>query len=193
MHSLSPHRLSPLNALGALSPQTERYKGVTCREIPDVALASVAARKGFEQQTRTVISDFIGTAPPPVEGFAGTAIVAFWTGANQWMVEAPYSSHELLADLLKGQAGDCASITEQSDAWVRFDLEGDEGNLLRVMELLCNLDPRQMKSGVAVRTAIHHLGTFVLSDLPCSLRIYGSRPSAHSLYHALTTALHAAL
>jgi len=39
-----------------------------------------------------------------------------------WFVEAPFDTHELIADLLRAALGDAASITEQTDAWVAFDL-----------------------------------------------------------------------
>ena len=108
------------------------------------------------------------------------------------MAGAPIDSHEDLAAQLKTRMGETASITEQTDAWVCFDLQGDR--MEDVVELLCNINIRAMKTGDATRTSIHHLGCFVLRRDPANwVRILGPRASAGSLHHALLTAMKSAL
>ena len=48
----------------------------------------------------------------------------FWMGPEQWMIVAPHATHELLAYQLAALLGDAASVTEQSGAWVTFDVTG---------------------------------------------------------------------
>lgn len=60
----------------------------------------------------------------------------------------------------------------------------------QVVELLCPINVRQMTTGDAQRTSIHHLGCFVLRRDPSDwVRILGPRASAGSLHHAIVTAM----
>ena len=185
------HDLVAITALGGTEPKIDRVGSVTCTETPGVALASVAARLGREDKTRNAVSQVIGAETPAVGQFTGGPIIAFWTGPEQWMIEAPFETHEDLAHLVKERTGDNASVSEQTDAWVRFDLDGD--GVLEVLELLSNLDCRKMAAGAASRTSIHHLGCFVLCRASGSFSVYGPRSSAGSLHHAIVAAMKSAL
>ena len=113
-------------------------------------------------------------------------------GPDQWMVGAPFDTHEDLAAQLKSRFGDTASVVEQTDAWVCFDLRGD--GIDDVMEFLCAINIRAMQTGDATRTVIHHLGCFVIRRDPANwVRILGPRASAGSLHHAIFTAITSAL
>lgn len=190
---MSVHDLTPITALGAHTPQVDRVANVTLSENPGLALASVAARLGHDAACRAHLAELLeGDAPGPGTCRLHDPEAAFWMGPDQWMVGAPFDSHEDLAAQLKIRFGETASISEQTDAWVCFDLRGD--GMEAVMELCCNLNIRAMKTGEAQRTSIHHLGCFVLRrDPPDWVRILGPRSSADSLHHALKTAMVSAL
>ena len=185
------HDLTPINALGGAQPMMSTNGGVTCAEVPGVALASVAARLGKEKQTATALKKLTGAAAPSVAQFSGGDVTAFWMGPDQYMLEAPFGSHEEIASLAKDVLKANASVTEQTDGWTRFDLWGDQ--VLAVFELLCPLDLRKCEVGTAQRTSIHHLGCFVLRRSEDRFSIYGPRASAGSLHHALHGAMIAAL
>jgi sarcosine oxidase subunit gamma len=187
------HDLTPITALGGNVAQVDTVAGVTLTENPGLALASVMARIGHEQACAKHLADLLGTdAPSPGQCRLHDPEAAFWMGPDQWMVGAPFATHEDLADQLKTRFGAAASITEQTDAWACFDLRGD--GMEAVMELCCNLNMRAMQTGDAQRTSIHHLGCFVLRhDPPDWVRILGPRSSAASLHHALKTAMVSAL
>lgn len=178
-------------ALGGSEPRIDTVAGVTCTERPDVALASVAARMGQEKAAAKKLAKLIGAPAPDVGRFTEAEISAFWSGPDQWMVEAPFGTHEDLAAQTKQIMTEAASVTEQTDAWARFDLDGND--VLSVMELLCALDLRTMDHGAAARTPIHHLGCFVLRRGPEAFSIYGPRASAESVHHAIVTAMRSAL
>jgi len=187
------HSLKPITALGATEPRVDRVASVTCSEITDLALASVAARLGHESACATKLKSLLN-APAPGAGKALLAqpLSAVWTGPDQWMIGADIATHEDLAALVKSKLGDCASVTEQTDAWCGFDLAGD--GVQAVMELLCNANIRAMQSGDAVRSSIHHLGCFVICGDPNGfIRILVPRASAGSLHHAIMTAMKSAL
>lgn len=180
------HDLAPMTALGASDPRSDTIGPVTITESPDWALASVAARLGQESACQSALETLLGTPAPGIAGHArGAALAAFWIGPHIWMVEAPYAAHPDLARHIKSTCTDTASVTDQTGAWVRFDLTGDD--LPRLMERLCNLDMDKMQPGQARRSVIEHLGCYVIRHAD-SITIYGPRSSAQSLHHALITA-----
>lgn len=185
------HNLTPITALGGQLAQVDTVGTVTCAEMPEVALVSFAARNGHLTKAKAALKKASGVAAPEVAQFATKDMTVFWTGPDQWLVEADYAGFETLAvDLAKG-AHPHASVTEQSDAWTRFDVSG--ADVLAVLELLCNLDTRGMDVGAAQRSSIHHLGCFVLRRSDVQFSLYGPRASATSLHHAITSAMTAAL
>jgi sarcosine oxidase subunit gamma len=191
------HDLTPLTALGGTRPRVDAVANVTLTENPDLALASVTARIGQEVACAGRLADLLGAEPPgPGKARLSDPYSAFWMGPDQWMLCAPFSSHEDLAAQVKAHCAGTASITEQTDGWACFDLLGPQ--IGSVMELLCALDMRAMTSGDASRTVIHHLGCFVIRQAPGhgagdGIRILGPRASAGSLHHAILTAMTSAL
>ncbi len=187
------HNLTPITALGADTPRIDTVAGVTCTEVSDLALASVAVRLGHEHAAAKSLKSLLNAEAPDVgKALLAQPYSAVWVGPDQWMVGADTASHELLADEVKTALGATASVTEQTDAWCCFDLMGD--GIGGVMELLCNVNFRAMQSGDAARTSIHHLGCFVVCGDPHGfVRILGPRASAGSLHHAIVAAMHSAL
>ncbi len=181
------HDLTPVTALGGTTPRSDTIGGLTITENAGVALASVAARLGKEAACRKALAKVLGAVPGPGKVQLNDPEAGFWMGPDQWMIGAPMATHELLADQLKAQMGDSASVTEQSGGWVVFDVVGDA--VEDFSERLCALPIRQMASGDAQRTTIHHLGCFVIRRADDNhLRILGPRASAGSLHHALVAA-----
>lgn len=180
------HDLKPITPLGAADPRIDNIGPLTLTEITSVALASVAARLGSEEATRKTLGELIGAEAPAPSRHTGDMLSAFWTGPDQWMVEAPISTHEDLAHRLVAAFGATASVTEQTDAWCRFDLKGDD--YPAVMERLCAIDLGNWQGGEVQRTTIDHLGCFVVARDARTLSVIGPRSSAGSLHHALITA-----
>lgn len=183
--------MTPLTPLGAKTPRIDTHSGVKMTENTDAALASFAARRGQEDAARKALHSFTGTsAPAPGKGDFGKMDV-FWTGPDQWMVMAPHATQEDLAGQIKTTAAQTASVTEQNDAWCRFDLTGPQ--LANVFERLCAVNLRDDPVGTATRTSIDHLGCFLLCRDEDNITVLGPRSSAGSLHHALLTAMHSAL
>ncbi|ABG29749.1 sarcosine oxidase subunit gamma [Roseobacter denitrificans] len=185
------HDLIPITPLGGQAPRVDTVGAVTVTEVTDRALASVAARMGAEKAAGETLSKTIGAQAPAPSRLAGDTLSAFWTGPDQWMIEAPIDTHEDLAKQLVAAFGSTASATEQTDAWCRFDLSGP--HLPQVMEILCPVDTHIWRGGEATRTSIDHLGCFLLCRDPQTFSVIGPRSSAGSLHHALLTACRAAL
>ena len=178
------HDLKPTPALGTA---TQSIGTVTIAENSGVALASVAARNGRADACSKVLKTTLGAVPDVGKAVLHDPEAGFWMGPDQWMIGAPMDTHEDLADQLKAKLGDAASVTEQSGAWVVFDVTGT--GMADMCEILCNIPIRKMAAGDVQRTMIHQLGCFVIRRADAEhIRILGPRASAQSLHHALTTA-----
>jgi sarcosine oxidase subunit gamma len=187
------HRLISLPPLGRIAPRIDELAGLRIVENPGVALASVACRLRREAEFAKVAKWFFGFAMPGPGGVAGKAsYAAIWTGPDQWFIEAPFESHEDIVRIIKDGLGDIASVTEQTDGWARFDVEG-QGSVA-VFERLCPLDIHSMPTGSANRTLIEHLGCIVICrEAGVRFSVLGPRSSAASLHHALLAAARSTL
>ena len=176
--------LQAMTALGAHEAKAVTVGPLVVTERVDVALASVAARRG---QALTDLAKAAGVPlPGPARYVSGAPYSGFWVAPEMWFVEALFATHENIAAQLKAAFGDAASITEQTDAWVVFDLAA--ADLAPVLERLCNVDLRAAPDGHATRTMMEHLGVYLVKRGPGVARVYGPRSSAQSLLHALETA-----
>ncbi|MFP7674854.1 sarcosine oxidase subunit gamma [Marivita sp. S0852] len=185
------HDLRPITPLGGTEPRQDIVGPVTVTEVTSVALASVAARLGREDATRSGLAKVLNVAAPDTSRCdGGDTFSAFWTGPDQWMIEAPIETHEDLAKHVLKTLGSDASVTEQTDAWCRFDLKGRD--LASVLERLCPANVRAWTGGEVQRSSIDHLGCFVIFRDTETISIIGPRSSAGSLHHALLTACRSA-
>ncbi len=196
MFKPAENKLTPISALGAVSPQSIAVNNYTICEVTDRAMASVAALKTHEKAAAKTIARLIGADAPSVARWSGgTELTAFWTGAGQWMVDAPMSSHEDITAILAPDFAGIAVMTEQSFGWCRFEISGIDANGVdRLCGLLCALDMRETTAdssggGAAARTSIEHIGCFVMRLTATKIHIIAPRSSAESLYHAIKTAM----
>lgn len=186
------HDLAPLCALGGSNPRTDSVAGVTLTENPGHAFASIAARLVQETACADHLAALLGGAAPDVGAMVRSDTqMGFWIGLDQWMISAPIDTHEDLAAQLRSRFGKTASITDQTDAWVCFDMQGD--GVESVIQLCANIDIEQMQVGAAARSVVHYMGVYVIRTAPDALTILGGRSSAGSLHHAVLTAMRAAL
>ena len=184
------HDLAPVTAFGLAEPILYATQSCQLTERPDIALASVAARLGVEKACRAVITDLLAAdAPDPSVWLASDIYSAFWMGPDQWMFSADFSNVEDIAARLKTSFGETASITEQTDGWVAFDLTGE---VEAVLELVCNVDLRTRLAGNASRVSIHHTGCFLLIEASDRARVYAPRASAGSVFHVVSQAMSSA-
>ena len=180
--------LRPVGALTKATPASIRIGALTIAEEPNLAMASIAARRGRAEEVAAKGGALIGGAWPDIEQQAGAGpIRAFWTGPEQWMLSAPHESHENLAAIAKAAFGDAASITEQNDAWTAFAIAGDDVDAM--LERLCAVDLQRAPAQAAIRTVFDHIGGFLLRHGPDgTVMILGPRSSADSLHHTLIAA-----
>lgn len=178
--------LHTMTALGAAAPAVHQIGPFRIAERIDVALASLASRKGREKDVERAAKAAGVPLPGPARWTVGEPFAAFWVAPGMWFVEAPLASHEDIVAALKPAFGDAASVTEQTDAWVRFDLSASD--LSPLLERLCNVDFPAVPDSHATRTVIEHTGCYLLKRALGQATIYGPRSSAQSLLHAVEVA-----
>lgn len=176
------HDLSPLTALGRIEPARETHGSLTLAETPDSALASLALRNG------DAASCALGVALPAPGHWAEGPVNAIWMGPEQWLIEAPGQAETGIAHALADDAPG-ASVTDQTDAWVVFDITSDSAAALEsLLEVLVNLDPAQLGPGRAVPTLLHHQRVLLVRRGVQHLSVFGTRSAAGSMWHALIRA-----
>lgn len=171
--------LQPLCALGAPTPKTTRFGPLTLTENADLALASLALRRGAGTPSLPL--------PRPGEWTQTDGIAVFWTGPDQWMVEGPGRAADDFAADIAVRAPGC-SITEQTDGFVAFEITSDAGAepIRSLLEKLVNVDAHRFTAGHATRTGFHHMSVFVIRRADDQLAVLGMRSAAGTIWHALT-------
>lgn len=175
--------LTPLTALGADKPRELQLGGMNIRENSGLGLASVAVPAGV------AVPDLPGlTLPGPGRWARGGGLSAFWMAAGQWMIELDDRAETDVAARIKAVCP-LARVTEQTDAWVAFEVIGSDAQINALLERLVNIDLSGFAAGRAQRSALHHMGIYVIRRDSGAVRILGMRSSAASLWHAVTNAM----
>lgn len=188
---MSEYRLEPRLAVGTTAPASLTIASITLTEQPGWALASLAARKDQGAALAQTLASLLPTLPGPVNSISTPTCEALWTGPDQWMLLSPLKSDmDLDMDLerqVKQLAGEMASVTDQTDAWVVFEISGE--GISALMERLVNIDLKTKPTGFTTRTIIEHIGVI----LHCRkagerFRLLAPRSLAKNLAHVLETA-----
>lgn len=182
------HDLAAITPLGGILPKVDTIGAIRIAEVTDTAIASVTTRLGKEKPFLAAAKKFFGVAlPSPGTWAAGKDYVLIWTGPNQWFAEAPFATHEDIAHIVKIGLGDSASVTEQTDGWARFDVEG--ATVVDMLERLCPAPIRRMTTAEATRTIMEHIGCFMVCRAAgARFSVICPRSFAGSLHHALHVA-----
>jgi sarcosine oxidase subunit gamma len=181
------HRLNPISPLWSKKPIRKEFGPYAIEEVNSNALASYSFRKGSEHDAKKNVEQFMAGPLPDVMRSEFGKISSFWIGPSQWLIEAPVDIYEDLAGELTQISVGTASVTEQTDAWCRFDLIG--ANLAEPLSLLCNVDVPLFEGGEITRCQMEHMGCFLICRDLTNISILGPRSAAESLYHAITAAL----
>ncbi|RWM09927.1 MAG: sarcosine oxidase subunit gamma [Mesorhizobium sp.] len=176
--------LNALTALGAAQPRLASFAALDIRENPELALASLALRRGA-----TKPAPFGLELPKPGRWVAGHGVAAFWVGPDQWMIEAEGRAEENFAVELKEASSDC-TVTEQTDGWIVFEIVSRSGAapVEALLSKLVNIDLAGFGPGRATRTGLDDMSCFVIRRSKTHVAVVGARSFVGSLWHALETA-----
>ncbi|NOD76885.1 MULTISPECIES: sarcosine oxidase subunit gamma [unclassified Ruegeria] len=173
-------------ALGGTEPRKDVIGALTFQERDDIALASISARLGQEEALKAKLASLCSVAiPAPGCSENGTANSLHWLGADQYLCEEAFSGPLVLARRLADALAGIASITDQTDAFVRIDVSGQ--GVVDLFQRLTVLDVEEMSAGAFTRTAIHHVGCLLrCNQAGAAFSVYAPRSYAISVHHALT-------
>ena len=174
------------------SPATTETLGgfgaYTLSEVTQNALVSLAVPKACLEDARRLVREQYGFDLPQPESICvnnDQSYSAFWMARGQWMLERQESHNLNWEESLAAE--NVGYVTEQTGAWVRLDLKGPE--LPMLIQRLANVPSWRLVEPTAIRTAIHHLGVFMVCRSSC-ISIYGPRSSADTLARSVKFAMH---
>lgn len=178
--------LPPRTPFGLAEPIRRRVGPVAITERFDLGLVSLAERQGKAEAFAEAARAAGIPLPGPARRAEAPPFAAFWVAPGMWFVEVPLDTHPDPVAVLRPRFGSAASLTEQTDAWVRLELAA--GDLVPLLERLCNVDFAGQPDGFATRTLIEHLGCYLLRHGRGAATVLGPRSSAESLLHAIEAA-----
>lgn len=135
---------------------------------------SLAPLNGELEQVQNVLEQQGISLPSPTEARLNPCVV-LPLGQGQWLFQGVLPNLEALDGMV--------ALTDQSDAWCGFALQGSKVPLL--LERLVANAPATYSSGKAVRTQIEHIGCWVVGLTRNEWQVLGPRSSAQSLFDAL--------
>lgn len=161
-------------------------EGFELKENSGYSLVSVASRRGKEAEVSEAAAQKLGLPlPEPGKATRSPNAAAFWTAPDQWFLEAPMDHENDFEAKLKSVFRQNASITDQTGGWARFDMSGHK--IVATFERLCVVDLATMAADSVSRTAIDHVGCFVITN-DNGLSVLAPRSYAGSVFHAITVA-----
>lgn len=125
------------------------YGNTTLSELPREYITAIQSRQGQEQATNAALKTAHGLAfPAPNRATGRVGCRAIWTSHAQAFLLGPAPD---------GALGRTAALTDQSDGWAVFLLEG--AGARDVLARLCPLDlrPNVFKRGHTARSLIGHM------------------------------------
>ena len=151
-------RSPPALLVPGRSGRTAGPPGLVVRECAGARTASLLARRGLAGRVSDAALAAFGVALPMTpRAVHGGDLTFAWTGAAQWLVEAPAGDGDIEA-LLAGPFGDFAAICEQSDSRVVLEVAGPRVRDVLAKGLPIDLHPERFRVDDVAVTAIAHVG-----------------------------------
>lgn len=157
--------------------------GLTLSEVTQAAITSVAPYAGQQAAASELLTSLCGMPmPAPNRSTGRDGARAVWTGAGQAFV---------LGMAVDASLARHAALTDQTDAWVVFRLQGEgvEQVLARLTPL--DLNPGVFKRGHAARSLLGHMNAVFLRAASDAFEIMVFRSMARTAVHELETAMKA--
>ncbi|MGI9484322.1 MAG: sarcosine oxidase subunit gamma [Geminicoccaceae bacterium] len=180
-----------LDAEPLLGGFQESFDDTELSEAIELAIVSIAIPLGGERAFKAALSKAFGVGIPA----PGQSVLSadgqtrfLWTGQDQLFAIFEDPSPRAAADL-GDKLGNVVYVTLQSDNWVALRISG--GHARAALERICPIDlaPSVFPKGAAARTAMEHMGTFILRDGADSFVLLSASSSAQSFLHAVKTSI----
>lgn len=160
--------------------------GLTIVERPDIAFASVIARRGQREALASAIQATFGLALPDGPRSSRKDGVMFsGVGPDQWIASAENTGD--FAASLRERIGAFAVVADQSDSRLVLHLSGPRVRDVLAKGVPVDLHPRAFKTGDVASTLVAHIGVQIdmLDDAPI-FQLTAPRSMAGSFWSWLT-------
>lgn len=160
---------------------------IQIRERADLALVSAAIPLGGDAKlAKCLTAEFGLKMPSPTMATAKGETWALKSASDQLLLIVPRDGENTEHAVMTAISG-TAYTTEQSDAWVVLDMDGE--TVRDALERVCPIDLHDdvFPVGTYARTVMEHMGALVLRVSQTSFRLFSARSSALSFTHALET------
>ncbi len=132
--------------------------GVTIREIQNIQIAHVIARKGRSGDVAKILSMLAGADVADVPArFSATTIAATGIGLGQWRVTRRAQPGANLAGELTDRLTGIAAVIDQSHSCFVLEVSGVNARDALAKGIPVDLDQTVFKSGSAAQTAASHI------------------------------------
>ena len=162
--------------------------GVTLREVTELAMVSVIARKGQSAALAAAARRAFGAELPTTPRRVEARDLAFiWAGPEQWVVVAGRGDNDALARMLAGEFKGFASLAAQGDGRATLRISGPRARDALAKGLPLDLHEHAFKPGDTGLSVIANMGVQItqLDDAP-TYEIALPRSFAKSFWHWLT-------
>jgi sarcosine oxidase subunit gamma len=162
--------------------------GVRLREVGDLALATIIARRGCATDLVALVREQFGVELPlGPHRIEGHEVAFMWSGINQWLASAPTAARHLESRLQP--LDPFATLSDHSDARAIIRLAGPRARQTLAKGLAIDLHPRSFRAGDCALTLIGHIGAHIwqVDEVP-TYDIAVFRSLGESFIHWLTEA-----
>ncbi|GGF73185.1 hypothetical protein GCM10007301_36240 [Azorhizobium oxalatiphilum] len=157
--------------------------GVSAKLLDGTEVATLVARRAGGPQE--ILGLPLSAGP---KASLGGGLAAIGTGPGRWLVVADATGPTPLADRLEEAAAGKAAVTEQSDAYLVFELSGPRVRDALAKGLMVDLDPVAFAPGDAATTSLAFVGiTLWQTDAAPIYRVAVGRSFAASFLRAFTS------
>jgi methylglutamate dehydrogenase subunit D len=162
--------------------------GITIRDVQNVQIANVIARKGCATDVAKILSELAGAVVTDQSTRAGAPATAV-TGIapSQWLVTRRAQPTANLANELTNRLTNLAAIIDQSHSRIVLEIGGPNARDTLAKGVPVDLDPSAFLLGHAAQTAASHVGLQIalLNDTP-TFEIITAASTAASFWSWLT-------
>lgn len=165
--------------------------GVIATERDGLGVARIEAGRGRTAEVAELLRAKLGVAPPNAPRCVGGGDVAIaGVGPNAWLA-VHESAGNSFAEALQPLAGHCASVTDQSDAYVIVRLAGPKVREALAKLVPVDLHPRAFRVGDVVQTVCSYVSVTLwrreddVQGDP-AFEIWAGRSFAASLHEAIS-------
>lgn len=171
-----------LRAISPLEGYRQTFGATVLREVNDLAIVSIS----FPLHLRSSIEAAIATIPGTSTPDADTRLLRL---RQDLFFLLSRNRPGLSLTAIRGYLGERAYLTDQSDAWVALEIDGEQAEL--ALERICPIDlcPAVFPQGAFARTLMAHLGTVVLRTGHRQFLLLSASSSARSFLCSVETSL----